>query len=113
MKGVHDCGDVDLYPGSKTWMCEVKSGHAAEAASIQQIQTWMADTERERVAGGYANGFLVVKRKGYGKDRAFNWTAYMDLVDFLRMLNRDQIPTVTFPISMQLGALLTLIREVG
>lgn len=111
LHGANDHGDVDLVPGTKKWMLEVKGGKAAESASIAQISEWLAETRREKDNGGYENAALVVKRKGFGKDRAYNWYVYMELHDFTRLFHKKTVhPLVTFPISMQLGPFITLVR---
>nr|QOL00360.1 hypothetical protein [uncultured organism] len=70
LHGTQDEGDATLCPGV---MVEVKSGHAAETASDNQIIDWAVETEIERVNRGADIGLLVLKRKGKGAANAGQW----------------------------------------
>lgn len=111
LHGAEDHGDIDVMPGTKKWMLEVKGGAAAETASIAQVQEWLAETRREQFNGGYAHAALVVKRKGHGRERAFNWHVYLQLDELVSLFVGYRYPTrVSFPVSMQLGPFITLLK---
>lgn len=72
LKGNKDCGDITGVPG----ICiEVKGGKAAESASDNQIESWLDETEIERVNARVPFAVLVVKRKGVGLGNAGRWWA--------------------------------------
>ena len=76
LAGSQDKGDVRL---SRHVILEVKAGRQAQTASLTQIDAWLAETERERVAAGAQVGVLVVQRRGLGLLRVGLWDAHLDL----------------------------------
>lgn len=106
LHGVNDVGDITGTPGI-AW--EVKGGAAAETASDGLVETWLADTERERLCAGANVGVLVLKRRGVGPANAGRWWAVV-LVDGLA----NAIPTpITRPARLHLGDACDLLRHNG
>jgi len=61
LAGAYDLGDITGTP-DVAW--EVKAGHAAWEASDKLIDSWLVETEVERVNAHASLGFLVVARRG-------------------------------------------------
>lgn len=74
LRGQLDAGDITGTPGV-CW--EVKGGAAAKLASDGQVQEWLDDTDKERVAAGAEVAVLVLQRKGIGTANAGRWWALM------------------------------------
>lgn len=72
LKGNKDCGDIT---GVRDLCVEVKGGKAAECASDNQIESWLDETETERLNAKVPLGVLVIKRKGVGVGNAGRWWA--------------------------------------
>lgn len=113
LAGAADLGDILLSPGV---IIEVKAGKTAETASDQKIETWLAETERERHNAKADVALLVTKRKGHGPVNAANWWAHFRLadIDTLRGLPaRRTDPTGQTVIRMTLADALTQLRDAG
>lgn len=126
LAGAFDMGDVRLCRGV---IVEVKGGKAAEQASTQLIEDWLAETEKERVRAGAEFGLLVTKRAGKGYDNAHAWYAWMQFADFARLaakaydrplpIGREQsnefisASLTVAPVQMTLGDFLALFRHAG
>lgn len=83
LKGGHDTGDITGTPGV-CW--QVKGGEQAHKASDLDIETWMAELHKQTANSAHAElGVLVVKRSGYGKQRAGDWWAYLSQGTLLRL----------------------------
>lgn len=114
LAGNKDEGDVDFVPGSYLLMAEVKSGKAAEAASINQIQKWLLDASHEKDNGAYSYSILVTKRAGYGENRVHFWTVHMWLQDLIDLVGRDPGLVPSFvPVSMTVGSFIHLLTDLG
>ena len=74
LRGAQDAGDITGTPGV-CW--EIKGGAAAKLASDGQVQDWLNDTDKERVAAGAAVGVLVLQRKGIGTANVGRWWALL------------------------------------
>lgn len=77
LSGSLDRGDVWLRLPIGLVVFEVKGGHAAENASINQAFAWMGEAERECHNAGGIRSILVTKRKAVGEKRAGEWWAYV------------------------------------
>lgn len=73
LKGNADEGDILLTVGL---IAEVKSGKAAQVASVGQIEAWMKETSMEVVHANAGKGILVVQRQGIGVGRPELWDCY-------------------------------------
>lgn len=76
LAGASDCGDVRL---SRDVIVQVKAGKYAQAASLAQIDEWMAATRDQRDRAGARLGVLVVQRRGLGLTRVGLWDAHLPL----------------------------------
>lgn len=56
---------------------QVKGGHKAEDASLNQIRAWLVATENQRVAARADVGILICKARGVGEGNADYWWCYM------------------------------------
>lgn len=74
--GINDRGDVT---GTRSVVFQVKSGKAAEQASLNQIRAWLEDTEKQRENAHGTHGVLVIKRAGVGTKRVGQWRAFTTL----------------------------------
>lgn len=100
LHGTDDEGDITLCPGV---MAECKGGHAAETASDAQIEVWLADTERERIARGADVAILILKRKGKGEQSAGQWWVAMPGWTFYYCMAAMQPPPHFVPPWMSAG----------
>lgn len=101
LKGFYDQGDILLGNTKYKTIIEVKSGKAAENASDNQIDKWLAEAERERINANAHIGILVTKRKGVGAVNAGRWWVHstdeyglyyrMFLKDWLTLQNYKSI----------------------
>lgn len=100
--------DVGLCPGV---IVEIKGGHAARIGSDGLIDTWIVETETERVNAGADVAFLVTQRAGVGATNAHRWWAWWRLgwlPDLAVVPPHDQLV-----IRMRLGDALQLLRAAG
>lgn len=72
LTGARDLGDVTGTPGI-VWEVKVYRRPAGDT----QIAAWMTETETERLNAGADIGVLVVRRAGFGDQRAGSWWAYL------------------------------------
>lgn len=114
LAGTNDRGDITGTPGI-CW--EVKGGDAARTASDLLINTWVAETERERVNASADIGVLVVQRKGIGAANAHRWWAILPASWLARLMLGDyQVLCASddhFPVRMLLADACTLLRGAG
>lgn len=82
LAGAHDMGDVRLC---RSVVVEVKSGKAAEQASVQLIEDWLHESETERVNANADFCLLVTKKAGKGYDNAHTWNGWMYFRDYLAL----------------------------
>lgn len=82
LAGAHDLGDVRLCRGV---VVEVKGGKAAEEASLNLIDDWLGEADKERVNSNSDFALLVTKRRGKGYDNAHTWDGWMHFADFARL----------------------------
>jgi len=68
---------------------QVKGGHAAEDASLEQIRTWLEDTERQRRVARADVGILICKRKAVGYANAHQWWCYFTEDTYRAMLGQS------------------------
>lgn len=115
LRGVQDAGDITGIPG----LCiEVKGGDAARNASDAQIETWLADTDRERLAAGADIGILILQRRGVGPASAGRWWAILPLCDVLEAAvtavdGQGVWRTYDTPVRMLLADAVQLLRAAG
>jgi hypothetical protein len=74
LAGVHDLGDVTGTPGI-VWEVKARKKPPGDG----EIAAWMDETEAERNNADAEIGILVVRRPGYGQERAGHWWAYLRL----------------------------------
>lgn len=96
LAGYHDRGDIRVCEGV---ILEVKAGNAAANASPGQIDAWLQETEKERVAAGADLGFLIRKRGNVGLGRINEWAAHFRLEQFARMIRREMLGDPDDPIA--------------
>lgn len=84
LAGYADECDVTIHP--KFAVAQVKAGHYAERASLEQIWAWLNQTEQQRVDARVPWAILVTKRVGYGHSRADQWWAYLWLSTFVGLV---------------------------
>lgn len=109
LHGAHDVGDVALCPGA---ILEVKSRKSAPTDA--QVARWLRETLVEACNADAEAQALVVKRPGFGPDRAGDWWAWARLgwtLDLppgtdLHLLYRE-------PVCTSLRTMLRLIRAAG
>jgi|GEM_PF-726725 len=109
LTGHLDRGDVGLCPGV---IIEVKGGGAAKTASDGLIDTWLAETARERLHAGADVAFLVTQRAGVGAPNAHRWWAWWRLGDLIALRHTWRAGTDAV-VRMQLGDALAQLRAVG
>ena len=104
-----DCGDITGTPGI-VW--QVK--YIAER-SFHQIPQMLLDTEKQASAAGADIGILVVRRAGHGSPA--QWWAHVWFGDLLRLVEargrQDHPRTLRFPVRLELGELVPLLRMAG
>jgi hypothetical protein len=112
LAGSEDQGDVRLDPRGRV-VLEVKAGKAAETASDAQVEAWLVETERERVAAGAWYGFLILKRAGKGPRNADRWWAVGRLDDIAGLAlfgdGRSTASSESITTRLHYGDLLTLL----
>jgi hypothetical protein len=69
-----DQGDI---AGMLDIAVQVKGGHAAEDASLNQIRKWLCDADNQRIAARANIGILITKARGIGAPNAEYWWCYM------------------------------------
>lgn len=116
LEGVNDRGDISLGDEVPVTI-EAKGGKQAEGASDGLIQTWLAETERERIRNGHPIGVLILKRKGVSGANAHRWTAIMMAwqYEWLRSVN-GTVPLevgATDPIRFDVEHLVSCLRNAG
>lgn len=115
LRGTQDAGDITGIPG----LCiEVKGGEAARNASDNQIEVWLADTERERTAANADVGMLILQRRGVGPANAGRWWAILPLGDVLDAAvtaadSQGVWRTYDTPVRMLLTDAVQLLRAAG
>jgi hypothetical protein len=72
-----DLGDVHLVPGRL--IAQVKAGKQAQAASLRDIDRWLADTDTQRREASATIGILIVQRRGLGLTRVELWDCHLDI----------------------------------
>jgi hypothetical protein len=112
LAGSMDKGDVLVCPGV---IIEVKAGEAAIRASDSLVDKWLAETDAEIVNAEAQIGFLVMKRKGIGPDRADEWWAVMRTHTFAHLCGGLPLGLLDglIPIRMRLGNALSLLQAAG
>jgi hypothetical protein len=110
LHGNTDLGDVKLDSRGQL-VLEVKAGKAAETASDSLIESWLVETERERVHAGAHYGFLVVKRAGKGPRNADRWWAVGRLEDIAEVAGGCVIYSPDAVVRLHLGDLLNLLAN--
>jgi len=111
LTGSQDRGDIGLCPGV---IIEVKGGQTARTASDGLIESWLAETERERLHARADVAFLVTQRAGVGAPNAHRWWAWWRLgwLDALTgSLPGSDLPDT--PVRIRLGDALALLRAAG
>lgn len=78
-RALHGANDKADIVGVHPFVFQVKSGKAAENASLGQIQAWLADAETQRANAQADYAVLVIKRAGYSPKRAGHWRAFVAL----------------------------------
>lgn len=73
LSGQYDRGDLQLTVGV---IAEVKAGAQAKNASRGQIDSWLEETETERVNAGASIGLLIVQPRGIGTSRPGLWSTW-------------------------------------
>lgn len=73
LHGAVDIGDVRL---ASSLVAQVKAGRTAQIASLGTIRGWLADTEQQRIAGGFDHAILIVQAQGFGTSRVREWEAW-------------------------------------
>lgn len=82
-----DQGDIAGMIGIAT---QVKGGHAAENASLNQIRGWLIMVEAQRIAARADIGLLVCKAKGIGFPRADQWWMYFTESTYRKIIGDDR-----------------------
>ena len=117
LSGHKDRSDVRLTLGLTAGVvAQVKAGQAAKTASDQQIDRWLAETERERANAGADIALLVTARPGIGAPNAHRWACHMWASTFLALLGATHavtVPNPHAPIRMTLDSALVLLRARG
>lgn len=112
LRGHYDCGDLTGIPGV---VVEIKGGKAAKQASDQLIESWLDETEIERVNANADLGLLVVQRAGVGAPNAHRWWAYTrtgwGLIDTTGYQRAPYIVGIT--VRLYLGDALRILRDLG
>lgn len=106
--GALDRGDVGLCPGV---IAEVKGGEKARSVTDLRLESWLAETARERLNAGADVAFLVVQRRGVGTPNAHRWWAYWRLGWLPGLV--VAAPHDRIPVRMLLGDALQLLRAAG
>ena len=65
---------------------QVKGGHAAENASLEQIRKWLEATEDQRRAARADLGILICKRKAVGYANADQWWCFFTEATYRRII---------------------------
>lgn len=114
LHGANDQGDITGTPGV-CW--QVKGGEQAHTATDLDIEKWMADLHKQVANAGADVGVLVVKRKGYGNQRAGDWWAYMNQATVVALCapEADGLPDWlgAVPLRMHLRDAVDLLRWAG
>ena len=117
LRGRNDAGDITGTPGV-CW--EVKGGAAAKLASDGQVEEWLDEAEKERVAAGADVGVLVLQRKGIGTANTGRWWAILPgfSYEMLTGARDDHAPGMwSFgdrgPLRMHLSQVCALLRYAG
>ncbi|HEX5522819.1 MAG TPA: hypothetical protein VFX53_05195 [Pedococcus sp.] len=100
-----DRGDIDGTPGMVT---QVK---VVATATSAQVESWLADTEAQRLAAGADVGILIIKRPGHAHPA--HWWAYVWLDTLVRLVGGTLRRPGAYPVRFELADLLWLLREVG
>jgi hypothetical protein len=110
LRGTLDAGDITGTPG----LCwEVKGGNAARSASDGLVETWLAETEAERLNANADLGVLVLQRAGVGPANAGRWWAVMRLLDAGGVVGWPAWLARPVPVRMHLADAVQLLRTAG
>jgi hypothetical protein len=82
-----DQGDIAGMIGIAT---QVKGGHAAEDASLEQIRKWLDAAEKQRQAAKADLGLLVCKRKGVGFANADQWWTFFTEATYRKIIGHEK-----------------------
>lgn len=94
LHGAYDQGDITGTPGV-CW--QVKGGEQAHTATDLDIEKWMGALLEQTENAEADVGVLVVKRKGYGNQRAGDWWAYMTQATVVRLTNGAKFDNKLLP----------------
>ena len=110
LKGADDEGDIG-HCGD--FIFEVKGGKQCHQIGDAKLAQWMGEAVIEAGARKVGFGILVVQRKGFGKDRARRWWAYVTGGDLAEIMGGAWTPLGFVPIRLELGDLLDLLADQG
>lgn len=95
LAGARDEGDLMICDmPDRRIIGEVKSGKAADKASLGQIREWLEQTEQECIHAGADLGVLIVRR--FGRPVG-GWDAWMIAADWIVVLTAESVLSTDAP----------------